>query len=297
MTNVVAEDASLTSEKSSKKFILNVKRLNVTNLTTENVAVFLDFDGTLVDFAPSPDAVVVSQALVNDLAQLQQKLDGAIAIVTGREYSILSTLLNVDNMICACEHGSDIVFPSVFDKASQTDGSLPPKTPPSQQVETALQANASELSQEHQTTIRETVNRFANDLALRSEAKRTSVTLHYRDKPELEATILAFSETLREQFPDMDLLKGKCVVEFRFTHKNKGTAIAALMAAPPFANRTPVFIGDDVTDEFGFAEVNKHKGISIKVGEGETCADHILASVEDVHQFLNALVQTGDVRL
>ena len=256
----------------------------MTNLTTDNVAIFLDFDGTLVDFAPSPDAVEVSEQLVQDLKALSRQLQGAIAIVTGREYSILSALLDVSHMICACEHGSDIVVPP---EKNQTPHTLAEQ----------MDAESSPLSSEQQVDVRETVNRYANEKVLRSEAKRTSVTLHYRTKPELEGEVLGFAESLCQQFPGMELLKGKCVVEFRFTAKNKGTAIQTLMSAFPFNGRTPIFIGDDVTDEFGFKLVNELQGISIKVGEGDTCASHQMDSVQDVQKFLSAIVQTGDVTL
>lgn len=275
----------------------------MTNVTTENVAVFLDFDGTLVDFAPSPEAVIIRQGLVDDLAKLSRQLNGAIAIVTGREYKVLSSLLDVSNIICACEHGSDIVFPDLWKTDNHNQDAGQRGTHENSDIhlhshlEEKLEEQSNGLNPKQQTIVRETVTRFAKELTLRSEAKKTSITLHYRNKPELEDTVLDFAENLAEQMPELELLKGKCVVEFRFTHKNKGTAIAALMDLSPFNGRTPVFLGDDVTDEFGFELVNQLNGISIKVGEGETTAKYKLESVEDVHKFISALVQTGGVSI
>jgi trehalose 6-phosphate phosphatase len=62
--------------------------------------------------------------------------------------------------------------------------------------------------------------------------------------------------------------RGKRVVELTPAGRDKGLAIRAFMREAPFRGKRPVFIGDDVTDEHGFAMVNKLGGDAIKVGAG-----------------------------
>ncbi len=112
-----------------------------------------------------------------------------------------------------------------------------------------------------------------------------SLALHYRGRPELEDAVHQF-------VADLDLpataerLRGRKVVEIKPGQMNKGTAIRAFMSEPPFAGRTPVFAGDDVTDESGFAVVNELGGVSVKVGDGATAADWALPGVPHVLEWL-----------
>ena len=76
------------------------------------------------------------------------------------------------------------------------------------------------------------------------------------------------------------------VFEIKPGGRDKGTAIAEFMAEAPFAGRLPVFIGDDSTDEDGFAVVNQLGGHSIKVGDGETRAHWHLADADAVLNWL-----------
>jgi trehalose 6-phosphate phosphatase len=97
----------------------------------------------------------------------------------------------------------------------------------------------------------------------------------------------------------LELQRGKMVLELRPRGTDKGSAIRAFMAEQPFAGRTPVFIGDDVTDEAGFATINQLNGISIRVGDGAgTCARYVGASVVAIHHWLDdaARALAGDAR-
>ena len=101
-----------------------------------------------------------------------------------------------------------------------------------------------------------------------------SVALHYRLAPHLESLC---HDTLAQAMHNVDgveLLRGKCVFEVKPRGVHKGQAIIDFMTQPPFAGRTPVFVGDDVTDEAGFAAVQALGGWGIKVGEGPTMAQH-----------------------
>ncbi len=77
------------------------------------------------------------------------------------------------------------------------------------------------------------------------------------------------------------------MVELRVAGHDKGSGITALMQQPPFAGTTPVFLGDDVTDEAGFAAVANLGGFGVLVGEARpTAASYQLPSVQAVREWL-----------
>ena len=225
-------------------------------------ALFLDFDGTLVPLAETPDAIAPDPVLIPMPARLQGLLGGALAIVTGRQVEMLDHFLAPLHLPAACEHGL---------QRRDAAGRL------------HMQASA----------MPETVLQMCNALAadhprLLVERKRSSVALHYRRAPELAALCLdMLGRALRHQ-PGLELLHGKCVLEVRPAGVDKGHAIAAFLREAPFAGRTPVFAGDDVTDESGFAVVQAHGGMAIKVGEGASRARHRLGSPQAVHAWLKS---------
>jgi trehalose 6-phosphate phosphatase len=120
------------------------------------------------------------------------------------------------------------------------------------------------------------------------EDKGNTIALHYRAVPEREAEIRAFAEALLPVAgPALRLIVGKMIVEFQPAAIHKGLAIAAFLAEPPFAGRRPVFVGDDTTDEDGFAEIRRRGGTAIRVGSaGATAANHRLPSVRAVLAWL-----------
>jgi trehalose 6-phosphate phosphatase len=216
-------------------------------LTTAH-ALFLDFDGTLTELAPRPDAVRVASGLVPTLNALHTQLGGALAIVTGRREADIDDFLAPLRLPLASEHGAQYrltgpSYPSV---------ALPDLEP---------------------------VLRAAHGLAalhpgLLVEPKCSSVALHYRLVPHLEDLCREVLTRAVEGVEGVELLPGKCVFEVKPRCINKGQAITDLMSQPPFAGRIPVFVGDDVTDEAGFAAVRAMGGWGIKVGEGPTMAQH-----------------------
>lgn len=70
-----------------------------------DIALFLDFDGTLTEIAPRPDAVQVEPGLVEDLERLRARLDGALAIVTGRPVTVIDGFLTPSRLDAAGLHG------------------------------------------------------------------------------------------------------------------------------------------------------------------------------------------------
>ena len=123
--------------------------------------------------------------------------------------------------------------------------------------------------------------------ALLFEDKGQSLAVHFRAAPHLEPLVQDALRAIREELGDEYVLQhGKLVVEIRPRGVDKGGAIQALMNAAPFWGRTPVFVGDDETDENGFVVVNAMDGLSVKVGPGETQARWRLHDVDEVMRWL-----------
>ena len=121
------------------------------------------------------------------------------------------------------------------------------------------------------------------------EVKTLGVAIHYRLDPSAETEICAVVARLGEQH-GLEIQTGKMMVELRTTGHNKGTALAAMMQDPPFAGHMPIFLGDDVTDEDGFAACATLGGAGILVGpERPSAARYRLDDVADVHEWLSAL--------
>ena len=244
--------------------------MNFSDYLCPGCALFLDFDGTLVDIAPRPEAVVVPEGLLDTLRGLEDYLGGAVAVVSGRPIAQIDGFLHPLRLPAAGVHGAE---------RRRADGSLSfLDTPALDRVEAAAQ----QLAREHE--------------GLLVERKRGSLALHYRQAPALEALCLAVMEDAVQASEGLALLRGKMVVEAKPSGVSKGHAIEAFLQEPPFAGRTPVFIGDDVTDEVGFATVQRLGGLGVKVGEGASVASHRMANPvvmrEELERALGRLQET-----
>jgi trehalose 6-phosphate phosphatase len=231
-------------------------------------ALFLDLDGTLVEIAPKPDQVRVRPELPGLLNGLARRLDGAIAVVSGRPLDELARMLKPFSGALAGQHG--------FERR-HGDGHITRRpAPPSLD------------------RLRPALNRFAaHHSGVLLEDKGASVALHYRQTPSQEEDCRALMQCLaRASNGELQALDGKMVVELRSRFGNKGRAIAELLGEPPFLGRLPVFVGDDITDEDGFAVVDGAGGISVHVGSSlTTTARYRLAGVSEVLLWLAAGLQ------
>lgn len=225
-----------------------------------STALFLDFDGTLADLAPQPEAVRLADDLVPLLLLLFSHVDGALAIVSGRRLRDLDEFLRPLELPSAAEHGA---------QRRLADGQLVSIAPPFLQY--AIDA-ASALATQHPR--------------LRVEIKKAAVALHYRHAPELQSLCRQVMAEAVAASTDVELLSGKYVFEIKPAGVSKGTAIAAFMRDAPFAGRVPLFAGDDVTDEAGFSAVQALGGAGIKVGEGETVAHYRCPAPAALRQWL-----------
>ena len=216
--------------------------------TARSTALFLDFDGTLVDIAAQPELVHIPPSLAPLLQALHTRLGGALAIVSGRQITEIDEFLAPLQLPMAGEHGA---------RRRNAAGLLFQADAPDLHAITAV---AQRLADQHP--------------GLRVERKQAAVALHYRHAPTLEALCRDTLTFAVQQVPGVVLLHGKCVFEAKPAGVDKGRAIAAFMQEAPFAGRNPVFAGDDVTDEAGFATVADLHGMGIKVGAGPTLATH-----------------------
>jgi trehalose 6-phosphate phosphatase len=190
--------------------------------------------------------VHVPQPLITVLQDLHDYLQGAIAVISGRPIAQIDAFIAPLRVPIAGVHGTER-------RAADGAITLLP-THPLDNVEAA----ALRLAAEHPQLI--------------VESKRGSVALHYRQAPELEALCLKVMQEAVEESPGLTLMRGKMVAEAKLGGASKGHAIEAFMHEPPFIGRTPVFIGDDFTDEVGFATVQRLGGMGVKVGEGASVA-------------------------
>jgi len=127
------------------------------------------------------------------------------------------------------------------------------------------------------------------------EDKGLSVALHYRSAPDAANVAEAAAERLAKRM-GLHLQRGDCVVELRTPGADKGDAVCAFMAEAPFRGALPIFVGDDLTDEAGFAAAETLGGYGIRVGSAQrpTVARYALEDVEAVLAWLEALIPVRD---
>ncbi|HYE26926.1 MAG TPA: trehalose-phosphatase [Allosphingosinicella sp.] len=227
------------------------------------VALFLDFDGTLVELASAPDAISVPPSLKPLLDRLAARLAGRLAIVSGRALADLQRHLGVAGLAVAGSHGAELVY---------ADGTtVPVAAPPGL------------------ARAREEIRRFAaGKEGLIVEEKPAGIALHYRMAPAREDRVAGFVADLARR-SGLALQHGKMVAELRPRGADKGEALRRLMAEPPFAGARPVFVGDDVTDEEAFRAAAALGGEGVLVGPARpSAARWRLDGVAGVTQWLEA---------
>jgi trehalose 6-phosphate phosphatase len=228
------------------------------------IALFLDVDGTLLEIAATPNAVRVPPALRDTLQRAAGHEGGALALISGRAISDLDRLFAPCVFPAAGQHGLER-------RDAQGRFTRPP------------------IDTESLHSARETLSRLESlHTGLLLEDKGAALAMHYRSAPQLESMVHAqmvkLVKPLEEQFV---LRKGKRVLELAPAGYSKRSAIEAFMKEAPFTGRIPVFFGDDLSDEDGFAAVNALGGHSIRVGDEEvTVARSRLRSVSAVVAWL-----------
>ncbi len=231
-------------------------------------AYFLDLDGTLLEFRAAPRAARSDGRLEKLIAGLHRATGGAVAVISGRAIADIDRLLGKGalRLPAAGQHGIE---------RRAAGGRLTRHAFPARRLEWARVRLAEAI---------------AGRPGLWLEHKGLSLALHYRRAPRLAGYSHRLVRSLEPRLgPKFGIQPGKRVVEVKPAGRDKGAAVAAFMREAPFRGRTPVFVGDDLTDEFGFATVNRLAGHSIKVGPGRTAATWRLRDVAAARAWLESL--------
>jgi trehalose 6-phosphate phosphatase len=240
-------------------------------------ALFLDIDGTLLELAPTPTDVVVPPDLPGLLGDLQHRLGGAVALISGRSLADIDALFPSLALTAAGQHGAEIrVAGGATERLGPADGVLAGLMP---KVAAFAAARPGILV----------------------EDKGMTIAVHCRQVPVYQAELGQFLTELAAEHADLlETIRGHRVFEIKPHNSNKRTAVEHLMRIAPFAGRLPLFIGDDRTDEDGFAAVRALGGHAIRVGQDglglgwATIATWRMADPACVRAFLAQVVKSLD---
>ncbi|MCW1431652.1 trehalose-phosphatase [Novosphingobium sp. JCM 18896] len=235
-------------------------------------SLFLDLDGTLFDIVADPALVRADAALERLLVDLAERLDGRLAIVSGRSLEQVDAMLGdcAQELAVSGSHGCEHRWRGIHAR---------PDRPASLDV-----------AAERLGTL------AAAEPRLLLEHKSFGVALHYRAVPEAEGEVRELAAQLAQEL-DLALQPGKMMVELRVSGGDKGLAVERLMRRPPMRGTVPVFIGDDVTDEPGFEAALALNGHAILVGEERpTAARYRLPNPAEVRAWLADAVTAGAAR-
>ncbi|MEZ0169284.1 trehalose-phosphatase [Microvirga sp. TS319] len=233
-------------------------------------ALFLDFDGTLVDIVDRPEAVVVDPALPGTLLRLQERLGGALAIVSGRPIAFLDRHFQPRRFDMAGLHG----------------------------LEQRIAGELHLCEPDEHPQLRRMIGRLTDVVAGKTgvliEDKGCSVAIHWRLAPQEKEFALATAHAAVEALgSEYRLQYGKAVAEILPSAAGKGKVIEHFLHEAPYRGRRPIFIGDDLTDENGFKTVNARGGLSIRIGSGDTLAKVRLGTPADLRHCLSIWATDG----
>ena len=229
----------------------------------DETALFLDIDGTLAEFKRLPEEVVPTTRRTALLRRLSILLDGRIAMISGRAMADMDRITERAVVAASGVHGLE---------HRTADGKVETAPPHSGLIR---------AREEFQALVKANPPLFLEDKGL-------GLVLHYRTAPELAALADETAARLAEE-TGLALQKGDMMAEVRTPGRNKGDALRAFMAVPPFSGFTPVYIGDDLTDEYAFQAAYDLGGYGVLVGPGRrTAARYRLADVDAVLHWLEA---------
>lgn len=227
-------------------------------------ALFLDVDGTLLDIASTPEAVVMPRGLIANLERLRLGLGGALALITGRSVADVDRLFHPLRLVVAGQHGAEMRNRASAAVTRVSDAVLPPEW-------------------------RERIELLARQFpGVLIEDKGLTIAVHYRNAPAAVSEIETLLNRLLAQDTRFVLQAGKFVVELRPRGVTKAGALIELMRMDPFPGRSPVMIGDDLTDEDAFGAAISLGGMGFKVGRGLDVEATGFAAPSAVRRWLEA---------
>ncbi|MGF1476174.1 MAG: trehalose-phosphatase [Geminicoccaceae bacterium] len=235
-------------------------------LPSQPIALFLDVDGTLVEIQDRPETVRADEALLSLLEQLERLTERRLVLISGRQIDDIDRIVAPLKLPAAGSHGG---------QWRSVDGELDTVN-----VDGASLASLREAMDEQ-------TERWPGTWI---EQKPMSMALHYRAVADAKDPLGEALRDIVDRDPDFKLMAGKMVYEIKPQGVDKGRAIERYLNDPLFFDATPVFIGDDVTDEDGFKMINDRQGLSIRVGGRDgSAACWELENVTAVHRWLSDL--------
>ena len=237
--------------------------------------IFLDYDGTLAHFAPTPDVVIPDQDLINLLSRLVHQPNIHLAVISGRQLRHIRTLLPIPGIWLAGSYGIELLTPD----GKQID----------RLVYSSIRPLMEALKPEWQQLIDGKHNFYLED-------KGWTLAIHARYASDQEAaSVLAAARQLADRYANtsgLRLLGSQKFLEICPVAADKGNTVRYLLDHDPFSAALPVSIGDDDKDEKAFITVKERGGIAILVAEKKrpTNADCLLASPEAVRAWLSSLI-------
>lgn len=248
----------------------------------ERLLLFLDYDGTLADFAPTPDTILPDQEVIRRVQALAARPDITVVVLSGRRLAHILDLLPVDGIWHAGSYGVEMRTPAGATLERLRFDEL---RPPLDRLRPAWQR-----------LLREREGFYLED-------KGWSLALHARFAEEVEAEAVlekARREAARAALQGpYALLGGHRFLEIAPKAANKASTVTYFLQAPELAGALPVYLGDDDKDEAAFAVVQAAGGLAVKVGDrGESVAQVQLDGPLQARRWLDALLlarSQGDV--
>lgn len=239
-------------------------------LSIDEICLFVDADGTLLDIASRPEDARATSDTLRILDAVYHASGGALAIVSGRRIEDIDTLFAPLRLPASGIHGAQL----------RRDPQLP-----------ISDAGAPDIPPSVEKIVEEVVARHAGVFV---EHKGKALAVHWRAAQERETLLWdELGAAVKRMEPELVILRGHCVFEVKSPSSTKGEAVRDFMQTAPFAGRTPIFIGDDVTDIAGFAAVKAFGGHAVSVGRKLEGADAVFASPAEVRAWLASLVNVG----
>jgi trehalose 6-phosphate phosphatase len=235
-------------------------------------ALFVDFDGTLVPIVERPQDVRLSDSTRQLLLRVIRASDGAVAVLSGRALESLAGHLQGLPLALSGSHGLERLLPDGRSVMAE-DGA------PAEALERAFAG----------------LKPFARSEGLLLEHKPGAVALHYRNRPD-RAEICQAAVARVAEAQELRVLHGNMVSEAALAGVDKGHALRGFLAEAPFANRIPIMVGDDTTDEDGFRAAQELGGFGVRIGQAGTVARFQVPRMEDALSWLSASLEAEPER-